>query len=95
MSLVLAMLLDETAGVTRFDSGGEPLEMHDIAHVIADLLGPVPITRPLLDPAIIDHYVGDAAAYRALLASEAIDAVSFARQVIETAEFLSLCRSRE
>ena len=95
MSLVLAMLLDETAGVTRFDSGGDPLEMHDIAHVIADLLGPVPITRPPLDSTKSDHYVGDAAAYRALLRSNAIDPVPFARQVIETAEFLSLCRSRD
>ncbi|WP_309602674.1 NAD(P)-dependent oxidoreductase [Sphingomonas sp.] len=89
MSLVIALLLDKATGVTSFDSGGDPLEMLDIAQAIADLLGPVAITRPTLDPTISDHYAGDAAVYRDLLASKAIDPVPFARQVIETAEFLN------
>ena len=89
MSLVLALLLDKATGVTCFDSGGDPLEMQEIAQTVADLLGPVTITRPTQDPAISDHYAGDAAAYRDVLASKAIDPVPFARQVIETAEFLN------
>ena len=93
MSLVFALLLDGAAKTIRFDTGGEPLEMQDIARVIADVLGPVPITRPSLDPATTDHYAGDAAAYRALLASHSIDPVPFTRQIIETAEFLALCVS--
>ncbi len=90
MSLVFALLLDGSSATSRFDSGGEPMEVQVIAQAIADLLGPVPITRPPLDPATTDHYVGDPAAYRALLADHSIDPVPFARQVIETAEFLAL-----
>lgn len=90
MSLVFALLLDSKAETIRFDSGGEPIEMQVIAQVIADLLGPMAITRPPLDPAITDHYAGDTAAYRALLADHSIEPVPFAQQVIETAEFLAL-----
>lgn len=90
MSLVFALLLNGPAETSRFDTGGDPMEMQAIAQTIADLLGPVPMTRPPLDPATTDHYVGNAAAYRALLASHSIDPVPFARQIIETAEFLAL-----
>lgn len=89
MSLVFALLLYGSSATSRFDSGGEPMEMQVIAQAIADMLGPVPITRPPLDPATTDHYVGDPAVYRALLASHSIDPVPFVRQVIETAEFLA------
>lgn len=90
MSLVVALLLGGQAETICFDTGGDPLEMQDIAACIADLLGPVLINRPLLDPAVTDCYAGDPAPYRALLAEHTIEPVPFARQVIETAEFLAL-----
>ena len=90
MSLVFALLLDGQAGINRFDTGGEPLEMQDIAQTVADLLGPVPITRLPLNEAVSDIYLGDSATYRALLLRHAVVAVPFAQQVLETAAFLSL-----
>lgn len=89
MSLVFALLLDGKTGLTRFDSGGEPMEMQAIAEAVASLLGPVPIERPPLDGAQLDHYAGNSDEYRSLLADHGIAPVPFARQVIETAEFLT------
>ena len=91
MALVFALLLEDEARTIRFDTGGDPLEMQDIAQSIADLLGPVAIVRPPQNAAISDVYVGDPAFYRALLADHAIAPVAFAQQVLETAAFLALC----
>jgi len=90
MSLTLALLLERQVAVTRFDSGGEAMEMQAIAGVVADQLGAVAIDRPLLDHTTIDRYVGDDRAYRALLADHRIEPVPFPRQVVETAKFLAL-----
>ena len=89
MSLAFALLLDGQKKVTRFDSGGDPIEMQDIAEVVASQLGPVSIDRPPLDRTLVDHYAGDDRAYRALLADHHIEPVPFPRQVIETADFLA------
>ncbi len=90
MSLAISLLLAAPSGVARFDSGGEPLEMQDVARAVADQLGPVPIVRPPVDPATVDRYVGDTAAYRDLLAEHSIEPTSFARQVAETVAFVAL-----
>ena len=90
MSLVFALLFDRTRQVTRFDSGGEPMELHQVARAVAEHFGGLPIDRPALDRTIIDRYVGDDRTYRSLLADQRIDPVPFARQVIETIEFLEL-----
>ena len=88
MSVAFALLLDRRPGLTRFDSGGEPLEMQQIAENVASELGPIPIARSALDRTTTDRYVGDEQAYRSLLAEYGIEPVPFARQVIETAEFM-------
>ena len=90
MALVFALLLEDTAQSVRFDTGGDPMEMQDIAQAIADLLGPVAIVRPPQNAAISDVYTGDPAVYRALLADHAIVPGTFAQQVLETAAFLAL-----
>ena len=90
MSLTFALLLDGQKTITRFDSGGEAMEMQVTAGVVADQLGPVAIDRPLLDDTTVDRYVGDDLAYRALLADHHIEPVLFPQQVIETADFLRL-----
>ena len=89
MSLVFALLLDSTDDITRFDSGGEPLEMQAIAQAVAQQLPPSAIHRPALDPLIVDEYVGDSGAYLELLARHRIAPVPFALQVSETVEYLS------
>jgi UDP-glucuronate decarboxylase len=90
MALAFALLLDGGSGVTRFDSGGEPMEMQDIAQAVADALGPVGIDRPATDGGTEDRYAGNGEAYAALLAAHGIEPVPFERQVIETADFLAL-----
>ena len=95
MSVAFALLLDRRHGVTRFDSGGEPIELQQVAQAVADWLGPVTIARPPLDPVTTDRYVGDDDVYRTLLADHGIEPAPFARQVIETAEFIRQYRSVE
>lgn len=90
MSLVFALLLDGRRQVTRFDSGGEPMEMQDIAAAVAQQFGGVAIARPPLDTRTTDHYAGDHGTYRVLLFDHRIKHVPFARQVAETVDFLSL-----
>lgn len=90
MALVFALLLEDETQSVRFDTGGDPLEMQDIAQAVADLLGPVSIVRPPQTAANSDVYTGDPAVYRALLAGHAIVPVTFAQQVLETAAFLAL-----
>ena len=89
MSLVFALMLESDAGVVRFDTGGEPLEMQQIAETVAKVVGPVPVRRASLTSDIPDRYCGDEAVYRALLAKSGIPAEPFAQQVMETAQFLS------
>lgn len=92
VSLVFGLLLDGTTDMTRFDSGGDPLELQQVAQIVADLLGPVPVDRPTIDLGRSNVYLGDRSTYRAHLDAHAIEPVPFSRQVIETAAFLSSLR---
>ncbi len=89
MSLVFALLLDGGKSTTRFDSGGDPREMQDIAWAIAGQLGNVAIDRPRHDLKIVDEYIGDSTQYAALLARHRITPVSFAGQIAETVDYIS------
>jgi nucleoside-diphosphate-sugar epimerase len=89
MSLVFALLLDGRPGVVRFDSGGEPMEMQEIAATVAARLGNGRVDRPAFGGDREDRYVGDDAAYRLLLDRHGIETVSFAQQVDETADFIA------
>lgn len=95
MSLVFALLLDGTMEVTRFDSGGDPMEMQAIAQAVADHVGAVSIHRPPRDSATIDHYTGDGRAYRALLARYCISPMPFTLQVAETIDYLSFFQKNQ
>lgn len=95
MSLVFALLLDGSAKITRFDSGGEPIEMQAIAEAVAAQVGNVTISRPPLDPTASDDYVGDAAGYAALLHTHRIAPVTFVQQVAETIDYLSFFQENE
>lgn len=84
-SLVFAAMLDDGANVVRFSTGGERLEMQRIAEIVSETVGRVDIERPPLRSDATDVYVGDDAAYRALLSRYGIQHVPFAQQVAETA----------
>ena len=89
LSVVLARLLDEGAGVTRFDSGGVAMELAEVADIVARVVRNVPVERPDRLDGPADSYTGDGAAYRLLLDQYGIAPVDFPRQVAETAEFLT------
>lgn len=88
ISLVFALLGESASGVTRFDTGGEPLELGTVASIVADTLhGPGVHRAEITDP-VADRYVGDAGAYAALLARHGIAELPLDKQVRETADYL-------
>lgn len=88
MSLVFALLLTTNQGVVRFDTGGEPIELVELAQLVGQITS-VPIERaPITQPAT-NRYVGDATAYTALLSKYEIAPVSLLDQVRETYDYLS------
>jgi hypothetical protein len=72
-----------------FDTGGEPMEMGEIADAVASTLGGCAVERAALGEGRADIYVGDDGAYRALLEQYGIESVPFTQQVTETAQFLA------
>jgi nucleoside-diphosphate-sugar epimerase len=89
MSLVFSSLLaDEGEQVLRFDSGGDPHELGELARCIATAIGPVPINRAPICDGPANHYVGDGRRYRELLAQHRIEHVDLVTQVLETAAFI-------
>jgi nucleoside-diphosphate-sugar epimerase len=87
MSVVFGLLLDGSSGCTLFDSGGEKMEMQEVAEAVATALGPIPIHRPKIKDGAADDYVGDQLQYDQLLIANAVQAVPFIDQVMETAAF--------
>lgn len=91
MSLVLALLLsNEQHGVVRFDTGGEPAELGEVASAVAGILNAVAVERAALTSPHEDRYVGDRATYDRLLLREGIALIPFAEQVRDTADYLAL-----
>ncbi|WP_309610218.1 NAD(P)-dependent oxidoreductase [Sphingomonas sp.] len=83
MSLVFALLLGPLPAVIRFDTGGEPMELAEVAEAIASLTGGHAV-RAALTNAAEDRYVGDRTAYDRLLAGHEIAKVTFTEQLEET-----------
>ena len=83
MALVFALLL-EGAGVTGFDSGGEPMELADLARAVAALVPGASVVRAPVTLHDADIYHGDSAAYAALLARHGIAPVPLADALRET-----------
>lgn len=89
VSLAFASLLAEQgAPVTRFDTGGEALELGVVAQAVASALGGHMLRRPITELGE-NRYVGDDAVWRALLAQHAITPLSLEQQILETAAFLA------
>lgn len=88
MSLVLALMAQGDAGVTRFDSGGQSLELGAVAVAVSEALGGTDVTRATVSDPVADRYVGDGDAYAALLCAHGIAPVPLRQQIIETADYL-------
>lgn len=88
MSLVFALLAAAPSGVARLDTGGEAMELGDVARVVAAVMGGVGVERATITDPVPDRYVGDDAAYAALLARHGIASIPLDEQVRETADYL-------
>ncbi|WP_169799495.1 NAD-dependent epimerase/dehydratase family protein [Novosphingobium lentum] len=87
MSLAFALLLERHSGVTRFDSGGQDIELGALAAMIAASTDGV-IDRPSVRDGLADIYLGDDRSYRLLLDRHCIETVPLSDQIGETAAFL-------
>lgn len=90
MSLVFALLAQEgpLGAVIRFESGGEALELGEVARITALALGGGMVERAAVTEQEPDRYGGDSAAYAALLARHGIASVPLETQVRETAPWI-------
>lgn len=89
ISLAFALLGQSTGGVTRFDSGGEVLELGEVAERVNRVLNGGGVNRAALTQPGEDRYAGAGSAYAALLAKHAITPVSLDDQITETAQYIS------
>jgi nucleoside-diphosphate-sugar epimerase len=87
MSLVFALLLKDGSGVTYFDTGGEPMELGEVAQAVAAELGGEAVRAPP-DHGPEDIYVGDGSTYERLLADYEVETVPFRQQIRETSDFI-------
>lgn len=90
VSLVLVQLLGpEGPAVRRYDSGGEALELGEVAGVVARLFGTA-VERAAITRADENLYVGADRYYAALLDEAGIDPVPLPQQVLDTAVTLAM-----
>jgi nucleoside-diphosphate-sugar epimerase len=89
VSLVFAALLAEEGGpVVRVDTGGEPVELGELATQVATTLGGVP-ERQAITRQDDNRYLGDHGAYREMLARYGILHLPLDEQIVETAAYLA------
>ncbi|WP_196221714.1 NAD-dependent epimerase/dehydratase family protein [Sphingobium sp. CAP-1] len=97
MSLVFALMARTDGGVTRFDTGGQELELEAVARAVAQAVGGggTSVNRAFVSDPAADRYVGDSAAYAALLARYGIEPISLDQQIVETAADMRLIAAAE
>lgn len=84
-SVVLAALLSaDTPNIIALDSGGDEMELADVAAAVAQVLGGQVSRNPVTNNAA-NRYIGDASDYVALSGKLGIEAVPLYRQIAETA----------
>lgn len=91
VSLALVLLFEDE-GVVRFETGGEPLELGEVAARVAACLGGT-VARAPITTAQADVYVGCAADYARRLAAAGIPPVPLATAIAETAAFMADARA--
>ena len=91
MSVVFGVLTDGEPGPVLFDTAGDTVvEMGEIAQTVsAGMDHQAGVSRPPLDDAAADRYVGDPSAYRVLRHRFVVESVDFPGQVVETAQYMS------
>jgi len=90
MSIVFGLLTDGGIGTTTFDTGADRgYEMSEIAGAVIAALGHCAgVQRPAITRTDRDWYVGDGRVYQSLRQTLGVEAVSFADQIRQTAQFL-------
>lgn len=85
VSLVLSQLLGSGgASVYRYDSGGQVLELHEVAAEVARVLGGTVVRAPITE-SVDNNYIGDAETYASLLKAAGIAPVPLGQQILNTA----------
>lgn len=89
LAVVLALLTDTVGpAVTAFETGGEALELADVAAAVARVCGGSVRRRPITE-LTINRYCGDDVAWQGLLKAHGLSHLALDAQVSETAAFLA------
>lgn len=89
ISLALAMQLDPNPDVKLFDTGGDPIELGDLAWRIARHLNILEVHRSGPDGHKVDRYLGDDLQYRSFLGRYGVCHVPIEHQITETVKYLA------
>lgn len=90
---IMALLAESGDSITQLDSGGEAIEIGELAQLVAQRLGGR-VERIAISDDVQNIYVGNGEAYERLLAKYGICPVPPAEQIAETASFLALFAGR-
>jgi nucleoside-diphosphate-sugar epimerase len=88
LSLAFAEMAAAPQGVGRFDTGGEPLELGEVAQAVAAQFAGVTVQRAPVSGTEADIYHGDPESYAGLLERHGIVATSLRDQVAKTIDYL-------
>ncbi len=88
ISLALAEMAVAPSGTVRFDTGGEPLDLGDVAQVVAQHFPGTSVCRAQIGEPNADIYHGDPVSYAALLRRHGIAPELLAAQVAKTIDYL-------
>lgn len=89
MSLVFSLLAANGNALVRFDTGGEVLELGEVAGIVSRVLDGAGVERAPIRNPVPDRYVGDGETYARLLAENGVDVVPLGQQILETARFFA------
>ncbi|WP_185829172.1 NAD-dependent epimerase/dehydratase family protein [Sphingomonas ginkgonis] len=89
VALSLSLLLRRADAITRFETGGVPMEMGEIAAAVSVVTGGPGFVRAPLGEGEDNIYAGDDRQWHSLLAGEGLAPTPFAEQLRETADYLA------
>jgi UDP-glucuronate decarboxylase len=89
VSLALAEMAAAPTGTMRFDTGGEPLDLGEVAGVVASHFPGLSVQRASIVDPQADIYHGDAALYASLLERHSIAPEPLRAQVGKTIDYLN------